>query len=313
MINFTQKMPVVKVLLFFSCLIIACGVGIGVGGLWMLFKFKDVNSFIYGFLILIGSLFLAALIRMFADMGQIMFDLRLDIQRSSRQANELNEKLIQGLQTIIGRLDKTSHDSNALDEKLSQELRSQLQLQADALNQSLQAIIGRLDKTSHDSNALDEKLSQELRSQLQLQADALNQVLQTIIGRLDKTSHEANELDLKLNKELKDQLQLQIDNLNQKLQLRAGVLNQGLQAVIDKLDKTSHEANELGQIRNQDLRAIIDKLDKTSHEANALAQKIAAIKDNSNQLNLNSKDINQNINQIRIFFERIEKHLDLKK
>ena len=151
MLNFANKMPITKALLFFSYLIAACGLGIGVGGSWMLFKSKDMNSFICGFFILIGSLFLAALIRMFADIGQIIFDLRVGIQNSSRQANALNEKL---------------------------------------------------------------------------------------------------------NKELRDQLQLQ---------------------------------------------------------ANELIQKIAVIKDNFNQMNLNSKDMNQNIHQIRVFFEQIEKHLNLKK
>ena len=191
MLNFANKMPITKALLFFSYLIAACGLGIGVGGSWMLFKSKDMNSFICGFFILIGSLFLAALIRMFADIGQIIFDLRVDIQNSSRQANALNEKL-----------------------------------------------------------------NKELRDQLQLQADALNQELQTLIGRLDKASHDSDALDQKLNKELRDQLQLQ---------------------------------------------------------ANELIQKIAVIKDNFNQMNLNSKDMNQNIHQIRVFFEQIEKHLNLKK
>ena len=234
MINFANKMPVTKVLLFFSCLIVSCGVGIGVGSLWMLFKFKDINSLIYGLLILIGSLFLAALIRMFADIGQIMFDLRVDIQRSFKQTNEL-------------------------DQKLNKELRDQSQLQADALNQNLQL----------QSDVLNQKL--------QLRAGVLSQGLQAIIDKLDKSSYDANELDGKLNQELKDQLQLQ-----------AGALNQDLQTIIGRLDKSSHDANEL-------------------------VQRISAIKDNFNQMNLNSKDMNQNINQIRIFFERIEKHLDLNK
>ncbi|MBU0547663.1 MAG: hypothetical protein KJ710_07530, partial [Candidatus Omnitrophica bacterium] len=131
MLNFTNKMPVTKALLFFSCLVAACGMGIAAGGLWMLFKFKDMNSLFYGFFILTGSLFLAALIRMFADMGQMMFDLRVDIQDSFKQANEL-------------------------DQKLNQELRGQLQLQAGSLNQDLQAIINKLDKTSHEANELDQ-------------------------------------------------------------------------------------------------------------------------------------------------------------
>ena len=121
-------MPVTIFLLFSSCLIAACGLGVGAGGLWMLFKFKDTSSFLNASLILAGSLFLAAVIRMFADIGQMIFDIRIDIQDSFRQASELNQRL-------------------------SQELRNQLQLQSDSLNQKLQ-----------------------------LQVDVLNQNLQSIIS-----------------------------------------------------------------------------------------------------------------------------------
>ncbi len=101
MAKIAKKMPITITLLIFSYLIAACGVG--GGGLLVVFKFGDKSSFIYGFLIIAGSLLLAALIRMFTNMGQIIFDIRVDMQ------------------------------------KLNQDLINQLQLQTDTLNKSLEA------------------------------------------------------------------------------------------------------------------------------------------------------------------------------
>jgi methyl-accepting chemotaxis protein len=203
MTKISKKMPITITLLVFSYLIAACG--IGVGSLGMIFKFKDTGCFIYGFLILAGSLLLAALIRMFADIGQIVFDIRIDMQNSFRQVNEL-----------------------------------------------------------------DRELNRDLKTQLQLQADTLNQ-------KLGQSSAETRKLDQELNRDLKTQLQLQADTLN------------------------------------KNLEAIIQKFDRSSHEAQELSQKLAEIKDNFNQMNCDSKDMNQNLHQIRTFFEQIERHLDLKK
>jgi len=172
MIKLANKMPTTVILLIFSCLSAACGLGVAAGGVWMILRFKDTASFINSFLILVGSLLLAAIIRMFADIGQMIFDIRGDLQDSFRQVNELNQRL-----------------------------------------------------------------SQELRNQLQLQADALN----------------------------------------------------------------------------RDIRDIIDRLEKNVNGANELGQKLTAIKDSFNQMNCDSRDMNQNIRQIKVFFEQIERHLDLRR
>ncbi|MDD5128158.1 MAG: hypothetical protein PHO40_00695, partial [Candidatus Omnitrophica bacterium] len=156
MMNLANKMPVTKILLFFSCIILACGSGIFIGSLWVFFKFKDLTSFIFGFLIFMASLFFAALIRMFADIGQMIFDLRLDNQRLSGQANELDQKLNQELKDHL--------------QLQSESLNQNIQAQINILNQDLQTIIARLDKASHDSNELDQKLNQELKDHLQLQS-----------------------------------------------------------------------------------------------------------------------------------------------
>ena len=199
MIKINKKMPITLTLIFFSYLIAVCG--IGVGSLWMVFKFKNTAYFVYGLLILVGSLLFAALIRMFANIGQTLFNIRIDLQDSFKKVDEL------GL-----------------------DLKTQLDLQIDTLIQDL-------NQSSEKTRKLDQESSQGLKTQLQMQADTLNQNLEAIIQRIDRSAHEAKEL----------------------------------------------------------------------------SQKIVAIKESFDQMNCDSKDINQNIHQIKIFFEQIEKHLDLKK
>ncbi|MDD5115955.1 MAG: hypothetical protein PHW98_02685, partial [Candidatus Omnitrophica bacterium] len=124
MMNLKDKMPVTKILLFFSCLVFACGLGIFAGSSWMSFKFKDTGHLVYGLFVLAGSLFLSAIIRMFADIGQMLFDLRADNQRFSKQAGQLEQKL-----------------NNELKEHLkahSESINRNLQLQVNAITQSLQ-------------------------------------------------------------------------------------------------------------------------------------------------------------------------------
>jgi len=234
MINLKDKMLVTKVLLIFSCLIVSSGTGVFAGGLWILFKFKNKDSLIFAFCILIVCLFLAALIRMFANIGQILFDLRSDFQRVSK-------------------------DSSELEQRLNQELVNQLELQANSLIKELQAIISTLQQGSHDSSELEQRLNQELVNQLELQANSLNQNIQ------------ANS-----------------NTLNHKLQTQIDILNRELQAIIGRFQASLSAANEL-------------------------SKKFSAVKDSFGQMNCDSKDMNKNIRQIKDFFERIERHLDLKK
>ncbi|MFA4853726.1 MAG: hypothetical protein WC616_00025 [Candidatus Omnitrophota bacterium] len=129
MIKIANKMPITIILLFFSYFIAICGVA--AGSLWMIFKFKDINAFIYGFLILMGSLLLAALIKMFANIGQMTFDIKADIQNSFRQAKESgeaqDEALIQNLQSIAQKLgaikdnfDQMNCDSRDMNQNIQQ-------------------------------------------------------------------------------------------------------------------------------------------------------------------------------------------------
>jgi hypothetical protein len=182
MVKIAKKMPITIILLVFSYLIAVCG--IGVGSFWMIFKFKATGYFIYGFLILVGSLLLAALIRMFADIGQMVFDIKADIWNLFGQAKALGQ---------------VQHDA------LIRQAKDSGQVQHDAFIRQ----------------------AKELKDSGQVQHDAF----------------------IRQAKELKD----------------------------------------------------------------ALIQKLTDIKDNFNQMNCDSRDMNQNIQQIRAFFEQIERHLDLKK
>jgi chromosome segregation ATPase len=248
-------------------MIFSWGVGTGAGGIWLLFKFKDLRSFIYGAVIFVGSLLAASLIRMFADMGQLMFDLRVDIGSARKDANEL-------------------------DQRLNQELINQLQAQADSLNRDLRALTDKLGDTSLQANELDQRLNQELRNQLQAQADSLNRDLRALTDKLGDTSLQANELDQRLNQELRNQLQAQANALNQELKNHFHL-----------------HANSL----NQELKAIRDRLERAFTRTSELEKLVESFKNIFMQMNSESKDASQNIRQIKTFFERIEKHLDLKK
>ena len=126
-------MPITMTLLGFSYLIAVCG--IGGGSLWMIFKFKDTGCFIYGFLILVGSLLLSALIRMFADIGQMVFDIKADIwnlfrqakdsgqvQHDAiiRQAKESKDVLIQKLADIKDNFNQMNCDSRDMNQNIQQ-------------------------------------------------------------------------------------------------------------------------------------------------------------------------------------------------
>jgi len=138
----------------------------------MVFKYNDAGYIIYGFLILAGSLLLAALIRMFANIGQMFFDVRVDLQNSVRDIGQMI-----------------------------------FDIRVDMQNSS---------RDTQDS---------------------------------------------------------------------------------------FRQAKESGESRHESLIRCLQ----------SLAERLGSIKDNFDQMNCDSRDMNQNIHQIRDFFEKIERHLDLKK
>lgn len=83
----------------------------------------------------------------------------------------------------------------------------------------------------------------------------------------------------------------------------------------------SLESKDISQV-TQDISGetkniIITSFSSFMQDMNSLNQFISSeLQEHKNvleQMNCDSKDINQNINQIKLFFEQIEKHLDLKK
>ena len=118
MIKIAKKMPITITLLVFSYLILVCS--IGVGSLWMIFKFKATGYFIYGFLILAGSLLLAALIRMFTDIGQIIFDIKADLWNLFKQAEESGQAQHDALIQIKDNLNQMNCDSRDMNHNIQQ-------------------------------------------------------------------------------------------------------------------------------------------------------------------------------------------------
>ena len=81
----TNRMPTTIVLLIFSWWIAVLGL-LG-GGYLMVFKFREGLSFLNGFLILVASLLLAAVVRMLSIIGQIVFDLLQAVKNHMEQIN----------------------------------------------------------------------------------------------------------------------------------------------------------------------------------------------------------------------------------
>lgn len=94
-----DRMPTTLALSVFSLLITILGLGIGC--YLIFFNFGNIISLKHGYLILLGSLLLAVLIRMLGNMGQMLFDLRMELQKQSLSINndlrvlfERNERLV---------------------------------------------------------------------------------------------------------------------------------------------------------------------------------------------------------------------------
>jgi len=80
----TKKMPSTRILLILSWLIAI--ISFCLGGFFIFFKFYKTVLLGLGFLILFGGIILAAVIRMLANIGQILFDL-----------SDINQKLFKSL------------------------------------------------------------------------------------------------------------------------------------------------------------------------------------------------------------------------
>ena len=128
------------------------------------------------------------------------------------------------------------------------------------------------------------------------------QEIQTI-RRLNNTSvQHLFSLNQDLKTELKNQtlgLEKNINNLNQDLKTELKNQNLELEKIIRGLN---HSLSSNISSLSQDLVSEIKSLTSNLQNLSASCE----------QINCDSKDLNQNINQIKNFFEQIEKHLDLK-
>ena len=90
------------------------------------------------------------------------------------------------------------------------------------------------------------------------------------------------------------------------LRSEAGRSNIQLGSISDNLINLKNETVKC----NAQIDLIINKIETNSQLINAKADHL---NDKIDHINCDSKDMNQNINSIKIFFEHIEKNLDLKK
>lgn len=84
----TKKMPTTIILLIFSWLIALAGLLKSLS--LIVFHFKERASLFAGLWILLSSLLLAAVIRMFANIGQMIFDLIKEVQFLKNDIEQIN-------------------------------------------------------------------------------------------------------------------------------------------------------------------------------------------------------------------------------
>jgi len=90
-----NRMPTTNLLLAFSWVVAFIGTAAAV--FVIIFRFKGITSLLIPLALLFGSLCLAILIRMFANIGQMVFDLKISVSG--------------GMQSISRELEKISCDS----------------------------------------------------------------------------------------------------------------------------------------------------------------------------------------------------------
>lgn len=88
----SEKMPTTIVLLFFSWLIASLGCLAGVAVL-VIYGLNKANSIISCILIVSGGLFLSILVRMVANIGQMLFDVNSSLQEIKTFFNKVEGQL----------------------------------------------------------------------------------------------------------------------------------------------------------------------------------------------------------------------------
>ncbi len=241
-----NKMPTIIALLVFSWL--TAIFGLATGTYLIILKPGEIKSLLIAFSILLGSLILAAVIRTFGNIGQMIFDLKNFIFVFYHSVSNDLRASIQGLKE--------------LDRSLSRELQT--------LNQGLTAL-------SQDTKEVRETLSQGLTALSQDTKEARETISQGLTALSQDT------------KEARETISQGFTALSQDTKEARETINHGL------LDLT------------QDLKTQLQV------QTTTISDDLQTLKNSLEQLNCDSKDVNQNIHQIKTFFEQIERHLDLKK
>ena len=192
-----NKMPTTILLLGFSWLVVI--LGFFASGYLIISGHKEFNSLISGLSILLGTLFLALIIRMFGNAGQILFDLLRETQglKSLHQGltSQLQEQGALVSKDLQALLRETSGLTQGL-KSLHQGLTSQLQEQGALVSKDLQAL---LRETSGLTQGLN-NLHQGLTSQLQEQIIAIRNDLQALSNTLKQMGCHSKDINQNINR-----------------------------------------------------------------------------------------------------------------
>jgi len=155
-----NKMPTTILLLGFSWLVVI--LGFFASGYLIISGHKEFNSLISGLSILLGTLFLALIIRMFGNAGQILFDLLRETQglKSLHQGltSQLQEQGALVSKDLQALLRETSGLTQGL-KSLHQGLTSQLQEQIIAIRNDLQALSNTLKQMGCHSKDINQNIN----------------------------------------------------------------------------------------------------------------------------------------------------------
>ena len=99
----TDKMPTTKALLVFSWL--AAILGLVTAGYLTIFRFNGSDSVISGILVLFVGLLLAVTIRMFANIGQMVYDIKFQLYKNLKDINQNIHQIKVFFERIAGHLD----------------------------------------------------------------------------------------------------------------------------------------------------------------------------------------------------------------
>jgi len=259
-----NKMPVTLVLLNLSWSFLV--LGILIPGYLFIQAPKDTGQLIVNFCLFFAGLLLSAVTRMLANIGQMVFDIRLDIQRTRELSNNCLQNLFAANQNL-----------NGLDERIKIEFKNQTTEQKNAINILNRDLVAELQRQNSERDMIINRLSQALNSGI----SGINAVIKTEL--LSQTS------DIEKIIKALDQSLIQSQNI------RVEAVKGGLTEQTAQLNKIITELNH-----------------KLISELKSLSVSLQMLASSSEQINCDSKDLNQNISQIKIFFEQIEKHLDLK-